>query len=75
MNLNFVGTDVVFALTVVGASQPFGVYGSAASGAPNVLPQFNGMGTLTVIPEPATYMLLGFGVLVCAQQFRRKNKS
>jgi hypothetical protein len=24
------------------------------------------------IPEPATYMLLGFGVLVCAQQFRRK---
>ncbi len=33
---------------------------------------FLGMGTLTLIPEPATYMLLGFGVLVCAQQFRRK---
>ena len=26
----------------------------------------------TPIPEPATYMLLGFGILVCAQQFRRK---
>jgi hypothetical protein len=26
------------------------------------------------IPEPATYMLLGFGVLVCAQQFRKNRK-
>ena len=26
----------------------------------------------TAVPEPATYMLLGFGVLLCAQQFRRK---
>ncbi|MDQ3120471.1 MAG: PEP-CTERM sorting domain-containing protein, partial [Verrucomicrobiota bacterium] len=25
-----------------------------------------------VVPEPATYMLMGIGVLVCAQQFRRK---
>jgi hypothetical protein len=27
---------------------------------------------LTAIPEPATYMLMGLGVLICAQQFRRK---
>ena len=26
----------------------------------------------TAIPEPATYMLLGLGVLICAQQYRRK---
>jgi hypothetical protein len=26
----------------------------------------------TAIPEPATYMLMGLGVLICAQQFRRK---
>jgi hypothetical protein len=26
------------------------------------------------VPEPATYMLLGFGALVCAQHFRRRNK-
>ena len=26
----------------------------------------------TAVPEPATWMLLGFGILVCAQQFRRK---
>lgn len=30
---------------------------------------------LTVVPEPATYMLLGFGVLLCAQQFRRRRAS
>ncbi|MGZ4966792.1 MAG: PEP-CTERM sorting domain-containing protein [Chthoniobacterales bacterium] len=27
--------------------------------------------TLLLVPEPATYMLLGLGALVCAQQFRR----
>ena len=26
----------------------------------------------TAVPEPAIYMLLGFGVLLCAQHFRRK---
>ena len=29
---------------------------------------------LQAIPEPATYMLLGFGILVCAQQFRKGRK-
>lgn len=27
---------------------------------------------ITAIPEPATYMLFGMGLLVCAQQFRRR---
>ena len=27
---------------------------------------------VTAIPEPATYMLFGMGLLVCAQQFRRR---
>lgn len=31
--------------------------------------------TLTAVPEPATYMLIGVGVLVCAQQFRRRKNS
>lgn len=26
------------------------------------------------VPEPATYVLMGLGVLICAQQFRRKKK-
>jgi hypothetical protein len=29
---------------------------------------------LQAIPEPATYMLLGLGVLICAQQFRKGRK-
>ncbi|MGI9087124.1 MAG: beta strand repeat-containing protein [Chthoniobacterales bacterium] len=75
VNLNFTGSDLVGSLTVAGTQEPVGVYGSATSGAPNVLPQFNGTGTFTVltqIPEPATYMLMGIGILVCAQQFRRR---
>jgi hypothetical protein len=29
----------------------------------------------TAIPEPGTYMLIGIGVLMCAQQFRRRNRT
>lgn len=72
VNLNFSGTDTISGLTINGAQQNPGIYGSAASGAPNVRPEFFGTGTLTVIPEPATYMLFGLGLLACAQQFRRK---
>ncbi len=75
VNLNFTGTDVVGSLTVANTQEPAGIYGSATSGAPNVLPEFTGNGTITVltqIPEPATYMLMGLGLLVCAQQFRCK---
>ncbi len=33
----------------------------------------NGMGVpMAVVPEPATYMLFGMGLLVCVQQFRRR---
>ncbi len=31
-----------------------------------------GTGVPIAIPEPATYMLFGMGLLVCAQQFRRR---
>jgi len=75
VNLNYSGTDTISSLTIAGVQEAPGIYGSAASGAPNVRPELFGTGTLTVltmIPEPATYMLFGLGVLVCAQQFRRK---
>lgn len=78
VNLNFTGTDTINALTVAGVPQSPGVYGSSTSGAPNVLPELFGTGTFTVlnaVPEPATYMLMGLGFLVCAQQFRRSKKS
>jgi fibronectin-binding autotransporter adhesin len=74
-NLNYTlgSTDVVGSIVLNGVTQTmFGTYGSTTSGADFQSPFFAGNGTLTLIPEPATYMLLGFGILVCAQQFRRK---
>jgi hypothetical protein len=52
-----------------------GTYSSSLSGADHQFDDtFTGLGTLdlTLIPEPATYMLLGVGLLVCAQRLRRK---
>jgi hypothetical protein len=78
VNLNFSGTETINGLSVNGTPQQAGVYGPVGSGAQFQLSQLMGTGTLTVlttIPEPATYMLLGLGMLVCAQQFRRKKNS
>ena len=45
INLNFTGApDVIRSLIVGGVGQLPGLYGSAASGAPNQLPQFTGTG-------------------------------
>ena len=49
MNLNFIGTpDTVRSLIVGGVPRTPGLNGSAASGAPNQLPQFTGSGELLV---------------------------
>lgn len=73
VNLNFTGVDTIGSLIVNNTTFAPGTYGSATSGAANVLPEFTGSGMLLVaVPEPATYMLMGFGLLICAQQFRRK---
>jgi autotransporter-associated beta strand protein len=74
VNLNFNGSDTIAGLIVAGVQQAPGVYGGASSGAPNQLAQLMGTGTFTVIPEPATYVLMGLGALVCGQQFRRRRK-
>ena len=53
VNLNFSGNaDTVGGLIVDGVAQPAGVYGSAASGAPNQLPEFAGTGTIRVVVPP-----------------------
>jgi autotransporter-associated beta strand protein len=74
-NLNFMGTDVVSGIILGGVPQTtLGTYGAAGSGAQFEFAHFAGTGTLTLIPEPSTYMLLGVGLLFCAQRFRRKQK-
>ncbi len=68
VNLNYTGTDVVAGLIVNGVAQGPGVYDST-----NTV-EFLGMGSITVVPEPATMamMALGAGLLVGVQRFRRK---
>ncbi len=77
VNLFYTGTETIGSLTVAGMQEAPGIYGGAGSGAANILPEFMGTGTLTVltaIPEPATYMLMGLGLLVCVQAFRAKKR-
>lgn len=77
INLNYTGlADTVGMLVVNGVTQTPGIYGSAVSGAPNVLAQFTGTGTILVlIPEPSTWAMIifGMGLLIGTQRFRRRN--
>jgi hypothetical protein len=53
INLNFTGPpDVIGSLVVDGVPQPPGIYGSPDSGAPNRLPEFAGLGTVSVPVGP-----------------------
>lgn len=53
INLNFSGTpDSIASLIVNDVAQAPGLYGSAASGAPNPLPEFAGPGTIQVLAAP-----------------------
>ena len=76
-NLNFTGSDSVGGIVLNGVAQTTpGTYGSTSSGATFQSAFFSGTGTLTLgaaVPEPATWMLMGFGLLVGAQRFRRKS--
>ena len=70
VNLNFTGTsDTVSQFIVNGVSQAAGTYGAGN------FPELTGTGTITVIgvPEPATWMLMGIGLLIGAQRLRRKS--
>ena len=76
VNLNFTVTpDTVNMLVYNGVAQAAGLWGSATSGAPNVLAEFMGTGEILVlIPEPSTWAMtiVGAGLLLGAQRFRRK---
>jgi hypothetical protein len=66
VNLNYNGTETIGALIVNGTAQMPGVYSSAN------LSELVGTGTLTVVPEPSTWILFGLGALIGVQRFRRK---
>lgn len=70
VNLNYNGTDTVAGLIVNNVSQAAGVYGAGS------FAQFAGTGTITVVPEPTTVAmtLLGAGLLVGAQRYRRRTR-
>ncbi len=74
--LSYSGTDTIGALIINGVAQAPGQYGAVGSGATNQNAAFSGTGfldvTATAVPEPATWMLMGVGLLVGAQRFRRK---
>ena len=54
VHLDYTGNpDVIGFLLVDGVSQPAGLYGSAASGAPNQLPHFTGLGRILVTTPAA----------------------
>jgi hypothetical protein len=76
VNLNFTVTpDTVNMLVYNGVAQVAGLWGSATSGAPNVLAEFMGTGEILVlIPEPSTWAMtiVGAGLLLSVQRFRRK---
>jgi hypothetical protein len=53
IKLDFTGSpDVIASLKVNGVPQPPGIYGGPMSGAPNILPEFSGSGTVSVGPIP-----------------------
>ena len=60
INLNFAGNpDRIRSLIVDGVSQPPGLYGGPASGAPNQLPQFAGPGTILATTQAVSRKVHG----------------
>jgi hypothetical protein len=77
VNLNYSGTDVISGLTVNGvAYTTVGTYGGSDSGATNILSGFSGAGTLTLVPEPSTTVMMVSGVagLLAFAWRKRRNR-
>ncbi|MFL6516361.1 MAG: PEP-CTERM sorting domain-containing protein [Chthoniobacterales bacterium] len=75
VNLNYSGTETINMLVINGMVQAAGQYGAVGSGAQFENADFAGTGfvnVLAAVPEPATWMLMGVGLLLGAQRLRRK---
>jgi autotransporter-associated beta strand protein len=74
--LDFSGSNLVGSLTLGGAIQTVpGTYGSTASGATHTYDDyFTGAGTITIVPEPATGLLMLAAGLASAVAFRRRSR-
>jgi hypothetical protein len=51
IKLNTGPSDVIASLKIDGVSQPPGIYGGPMSGAPHIVPEFRGSGTVHVLPS------------------------
>lgn len=77
-NLNFTGTsDTVGGITLNGVAQTTpGTYGASGSGANFQSAFFSGTGTLMLVPEGSTFIMIGVGagLLALLQRARRKHE-
>jgi autotransporter-associated beta strand protein len=77
-NLNFTGaSDLVNGITLGGVVQTIaGTYGAVGSGATFQSAFFAGTGTLDLVPEPSTPVMVGVGALLLAglQRLRRRRR-
>jgi autotransporter-associated beta strand protein len=69
VNLNFSGTNSINSLMIDGAPQVSGVWGSAASGAPNTSSIFTGTGKLNVLGKPVVIQQPVSGTVYPDQSF------
>lgn len=76
VNLNFTGaSDVVSGIVLGGITETTsGTYGSFSSGATFESNFFTGTGTLFLVPEPSTWMLISFGATLLGTMVLRRRR-